>query len=130
MTNLGNCWSNFLLNNSLNFLSTTYCCNRLLKTYHFLRTSIEEIRPIFVRKTSRTKGHEFVCMIAYILVKEIETRCKDLGFTRKAIIDYLNQLQYIKYQEQKLEIKILPTQFNEQLGAIVKTLNLILPDYL
>ena len=69
-------------------------------------------------------------MLAYILVKEIETRCENLGFTRKAIIDYLNQLQYIKYQEQKLEIKILPTQLNEQLVAIVKTLNLILLDYL
>ena len=100
------------------------------QAFRTCKTSIEQIRPIYVRKESRTRGHVFVCMLAYILVKEMEIRCEELNFTRKHIIDQLNQLQYIQFKEDKLDIKVLPYQLKPETEKILNCLGVTLPNYL
>lgn len=39
-----------------------------------MKTGLLEVRPVFVRKESRTRGHVFVCMLALKLSREIERR--------------------------------------------------------
>lgn len=39
-----------------------------------LKTGLLEVRPIFVRKESRTRGHVLVCMLALKLSRELERR--------------------------------------------------------
>jgi transposase len=39
-----------------------------------LKTGLLEVRPIFVRKATRTRGHVFVCMLALKLSREVQQR--------------------------------------------------------
>jgi transposase len=48
-----------------------------------------EMRPIYVRRKSRTRGHAFVVMLAYALIKELATRWQPLDLTVKEGIDQL-----------------------------------------
>ena len=44
------------------------------RDFRSMKTGLLEIRPVFVRKESRTRGHVFCCMLALKLVREIEHR--------------------------------------------------------
>lgn len=39
-----------------------------------LKTGLLEVRPVFVRKENRTRGHVFVCMLALKLTRELQKR--------------------------------------------------------
>lgn len=45
------------------------------------KTSHLELRPIFVRKESRTRGHVFVVMLAYRIIRALKRYWKDLNLT-------------------------------------------------
>jgi hypothetical protein len=51
-----------------------------------------EMRPIYVRRESRTRGHAFVVMLAYAIIKEVATRWQPLDLTVKEGIDQLATL--------------------------------------
>jgi hypothetical protein len=51
-----------------------------------------EMRPLYVRRESRTRGHAFVVMLAYALIKELATRWQPLDLTVKEGIDQLATL--------------------------------------
>ena len=51
-----------------------------------------EMRPIYVRRKSRTHGHAFVVMLAYTIIKELATRWQTLDLTVKEGIDQLATL--------------------------------------
>jgi hypothetical protein len=42
--------------------------------FRTLKTGLLEVRPIFVRKESRTRGHVFVCLLALKLSRELHQR--------------------------------------------------------
>jgi hypothetical protein len=39
-----------------------------------MKTGLLEVRPVFVRKESRTRGHVFACMLALKVSREMERR--------------------------------------------------------
>src|ERR1700728_1966554 len=41
-----------------------------------IKTGLLDVRPIFVRKEERTRGHVFCCMLALKLTREIEKRLR------------------------------------------------------
>jgi hypothetical protein len=51
-----------------------------------------EMRPIYVRRKSRTHGPAFVVMLAYTIIKELATRWQPLDLTVKEGIDQLATL--------------------------------------
>jgi hypothetical protein len=51
-----------------------------------------EMRPIYVRRKSRTRGHAVVVMLAYTIIKELATRWQPLDLTVKEGIDQLATL--------------------------------------
>ena len=54
-----------------------------------MKTTHLELRPIFVQKTSSTKGHVFVVMLALLLQRELEQAIVDMNITVKEAIDAL-----------------------------------------
>jgi Transposase DDE domain len=56
------------------------------------KTVYLEMRPIYVRRESRTRGHAFVVMLAYTIIKELATRWQPLDLTVKEGIDQLATL--------------------------------------
>ena len=98
--------------------------------FRTMKQSFEELRPIYVRKELRTKGHVFVCMLSYIIVKYASIQCKDLDFTRKHIFETLNNIQYVTFDHKNIQLKVLPKKLLPQSQKIIDALNIKLPDYL
>ena len=49
---------------------------RVERDFRSIKTGALEVRPIFVEKASRTRGHVFCCMLALKLLREIEQRLR------------------------------------------------------
>ena len=49
---------------------------RVERDFRAMKTGALEVRPIFVQKASRTRGHVFCCMLALKLVREMEKRLR------------------------------------------------------
>jgi transposase len=71
-----------------------------------LKTGLLEIRPLFVRKDSRTRGHVFVCLLALKLSREVQRRLTATfgttkedphGVTLRDALDALHRLCLLTY---------------------------------
>jgi len=88
------------------------------------KTTSLNIRPIHVRKESRTRGHVFVVMLAYILIRELEKRWKDLPITLEQGINELNQIQYNDiYRSKQYLYSEIPT-LRESTNELLKAANI------
>jgi transposase len=54
------------------------------RDFRQMKTGLLEVRPVFVRKESRTRGHVFCCMLALKLSREIERRLQAMFGTTDA----------------------------------------------
>lgn len=100
------------------------------QAFRTIKTTFEEIRPIYVRKEKRTRGHVFVCMLAYMAVKHIWDELKGLGKTKQFIFETLDRIQYLSYQFNKEIVKALPSILSSYQDDILKKLKITLPRYL
>jgi len=93
--------------------------------FRTMKTTLEEIRPIYVRKEAKTRGHVFVVMLAYMITKYLSDKIKDLGYTRKFAIESLDKIQYIEYQFKGKTIKTKPSKLPEHTHQILEALGLL-----
>ena len=98
--------------------------------FRTMKQSFEEIRPIFVRKEKRTRGHVFVCMLAYLVIKYVWETCKELGLNQTMLFESLDQIQYIQYNIKNTDVKTLPKILSEQQTKILNALKIKLPTYM
>lgn len=75
------------------------------QAFRTMKTGLLEIRPLYHRKASRTKGHVFVTMLAYGLTYEIRRLTKPLGLTTKQMISLLNRIQINQLKLGEVSIK-------------------------
>ena len=94
------------------------------QAFRTFKQSFEEIQPVYVRKESRTRGHVFVCMLGYIIMKYIWDECKTLGLTQASILESLNAIQYQIYKNKDIQIKKVPDVFNEDQTNILHKLKI------
>ena len=47
------------------------------RDFRAMKTGLLEVRPVFVRKESRTRGHVFCCLLALKLSREMERRLRE-----------------------------------------------------
>jgi len=94
--------------------------------FRTLKTTIEEIRPIYVRKEKRTRGHVLVAMLAYMIVKYITDELSELNYTRKFIIEGLDKIQYLQYNYEGKVIQIIPQTLLPEQTEIINKLRLTL----
>ena len=86
-----------------------------------------EIRPLFLRKETRTRGYAFICMLSYLVTKYIWDRLKVLNIQQEFIYQTLDRIQYIVYTFGKENIKVLPTDYSETQDKILLLLNIKFP---
>ena len=72
--------------------------SKIESAFRTMKTTLEKIRPVFVRKEERTRGHVFVAMLAYMIVKQITDKLKKLNNTTQHTIESLDKIQYLEYQ--------------------------------
>lgn len=65
------------------------------KAFRTIKTGSLEIRPLFVRKASRTKGHVFLTMSAYMLIQNFWNSVKDLGHTLDHAVDLVSGIKTV-----------------------------------
>ena len=84
------------------------------QAFRTLKTTLENIRPIYVRTEESTRGHVFVASLAYMIIKYICDVTEELGYSKKFIFETLDKINYLEYayEDKKIEIKpkFLPAQ--------------------
>jgi len=81
---------------------------RVERDFRTMKTGFLELRPIFVRKESRTRGHVFAAMLALKVVREGERGLKDaFGTTEQSaealtLDDALSALSRLCFQRQEI----------------------------
>ena len=100
-----------------------------------MNTYLLEVRPIFVRKTSRTRGHVFVAMLALKLSRELEACLKqafgttdesDDALTIKDALLSLSRMCFQRYETRGQEFLKLPRP-DEKQEAILRALDVLPP---
>jgi hypothetical protein len=66
---------------------------RVERDFRTLKTGLLEIRPVFLRKAERTRGHALVSLLALKLARELERRVAPLGLT---VDDAVARLQGVR----------------------------------
>ena len=99
------------------------------QAFRTMKTGLEEIRPIYVRKERRTRGHVLVCMLAYKIMFHIWKRFKeDNLFPQKYILECLDKINIVEYAFGDRTIKLLPKILTEDQQIILDRLNMKLPE--
>jgi DDE family transposase len=101
-----------------------------------LKTGLLEVRPIFVRKDTRTRGHVFVCLLALKLSREVQRRLtatfgttkeEPHGITLQDACDALHRLCLLTYLlDDTHSITRLPRPDDQQ-TRILQALQVSLP---
>lgn len=78
------------------------------RAFRTMKTGHLEVRPIFVRKDDRTRGHVFVVMLAYLLEKEIESQWKNLEVTVAEGIDELGSIRATEIEIGNVKCRKVP----------------------
>ncbi len=95
-----------------------------------MKTACLEVRPVYVRKKERTKGHVFVVMIALLLKRHMEKLLTaSYGEGRPAVSEVLTSLDRLCCQERDIEgmpIRYIPIPDERQSGYLA-ALDVTLP---
>ena len=68
---------------------------RVERDFRTLKTGLLEIRPVFLRKASRTRGHALASLLALKLAREIDRRVAALGLTVEDAIERLGGVRLV-----------------------------------
>ena len=94
--------------------------------FRTLKTTLENIRPVYVRTKENTKGHVFVASLAYMIIKYISDATTELGYSKKFIFETLDKINYLQYTYEDRKIEIIPellaaqTKISEKLNIKLK----------
>jgi len=84
------------------------------------KTVYLELRPIHVRLATRTRGHVFVVMMAYRIIRELAVRWQDLDMT---VEEGINELSTLCAQEVSFNGKEQCNQIPQPRGSVKKLLD-------
>ncbi|MDP2323716.1 MAG: IS1634 family transposase [Gammaproteobacteria bacterium] len=68
---------------------------RVERDFRTLKTGLLEIRPVFLRKADRTRGHAVVSLLALKLARELERRVAPLGLTVDDAVERLKGVRLV-----------------------------------
>jgi hypothetical protein len=75
---------------------------RVERDFRTLKTGLLEIRPVFLRKAERTRGHALVSLLALKLARELERRVAPLGLTVEDALERLKGVRLVCLGEPEL----------------------------
>ena len=94
------------------------------RDFRTLKTGLLEIRPVFLRKEERTRGHALVSLLALKLARELDRRMAPLGLTVQDAIERLKGVRLVRLGEPGMGLWRLaeryPVAQTEVLNALPK----------
>jgi hypothetical protein len=100
------------------------------RDFRTLKTGLLEIRPLFLRKADRTRGHALVSMLALKLVRELERRVRPLGLTVKDALERLEGVRLVTLADPKLGLWSLPSRWDKPQQQVLAVLPALPPPLL
>jgi hypothetical protein len=104
---------------------------RVERDFRTLKTGLLEIRPVFLRKADRTRGHALVSLLALKLARALEQRVAPLGLTVDDAVERLKGVRLVCLGEAALGLWRLadsyPLAQTEVLGVLPKLAAPVLP---
>lgn len=97
--------------------------------FRTIKTGFLEIRPLYVRRETRTRGHVFVTMLAYLLINEFAKRTKNIEATLEHKVDSLDKVQTVFVTVANQTIKRVPQQ-SSFIQSLLTSCDLTLPVYM
>ena len=120
--------------------SSSITVNHKTYTRHLLRTSFRkdafrtsktghlEMRPLFLRREARTRGHAFVVELAYRMIQTLSKQWRQLDLTVEQGIDLLSTLCAQKVSiHGKASFQTIPESCDE-VKALLDALDITMPD--
>ncbi len=100
------------------------------RDFRTLKTGLLELRPIFLRKEERTRGHALVCLLALKLARELERRLAPLGLTVEDGLERLKAVRLVRLGNSEVELWRLPTSYPPAQSEILEALPKLKPPML
>jgi transposase len=94
-----------------------------------IKTGYLELRPIYVRRESRVRGHVFVTMLSYLLIHEFWQMTKHLNKTREAMISTLENIHTTHLELGQEKVCQVPT-ISDEAKKILESINISIPEIL
>ncbi len=95
--------------------------------FRTMKTINLEMRPLYVRKKSRTRGHAFVVMLSFLIIKELRNCWINDEVTPKEGIQLLRELCIVEAKVQDKHYALIP-QPRTDIAALYKHANVTLPE--
>ncbi len=90
--------------------------------FRTLKTGLLEVRPVFLRKASRTRRHALVSLFALKLARELDRRVAPLGLTVEEALDRLKGVRLVRLGEPGLGLWRLPEHYLAAQREVLETL--------
>jgi transposase len=95
---------------------------RVERDFRTMKTTLLELRPIFLRKAARTRAHAFVTMLALKLARRIEEKVHPLGLTVEDALERLKGVRLVSLGLPRGNLWRLPTYYAAAQQEILKVL--------
>ena len=92
------------------------------RDFRTLKTGLLEVRPVFLRKADRTRGHALVSLLALKLARELDRRVAPLGLTVKDAIDRLKGVRLVRLGEPGMGLWRLPDRYQAAQMEVLEAL--------
>jgi len=100
------------------------------RDFRTLKTGLLELRPIFLRKEERTRGHALVCLLALKLARELDRRLALLGLTVEDGLERLKAVRLVRLGNSEVELWRLPTSYPLAQSEVLEALPKLKPPML
>jgi hypothetical protein len=95
---------------------------RVERDFRTIKTTLLELRPIFLRKANRTRAHAFVTMLALKISRELERSVEPLGLTCEDALDRLEGVRLVTLADPALALWRLPTRWAPEQQQVLNAL--------
>jgi hypothetical protein len=95
---------------------------RVERDFRTLKTGLLELRPIFLRKENRTRGHALVCLLALKLARELDRRLAPLGLTVEDGLERLKAVRLVRLGNDEMQLWRLPDSYPPAQSEVLEAL--------
>jgi len=97
------------------------------KAFRTCKTSLLEVRPVYVRTEKSTKGHLLVVMLAYMIVRYLQQAWKDFDLTVEDGLKQLSTLCSMKIKVKNHETCLKIPKARDQVERLLKAVEVKIP---
>ena len=94
----------------------------LERDFRTLETGLPELREVFLRKETRTRGLALVTMLGVKLARDLGRRVADLGLTAQDALDRLGGVRLVTFADPSLGLWRLPTRHAKEQQEVLDRL--------